>query len=99
MIDFDVFDEVILNCNASGYPKPAVMWFHNSTIVQANSRVLVLSNGSLVLREAVASDVGIYVCVASSDSDIVAINVTLKLKAPGMLFYSFNNVVTVDIII
>jgi len=94
MVDFDIYDEVILNCNASGYPKPTVLWFHNSTIVQANSRVLKLSNGSLVLREAVTSDVGLYVCIASSDNDIVTINTTLKLKTPGIVmgfffFYTF----------
>jgi len=94
MVDFDEYDEVILNCNASGYPKPTVLWFHNSTVVQANSRVLVLSNGSLLLREAVTSDVGFYVCLASSDNDIVTINVTLKLKAAGMFYHSFNNLDT-----
>jgi len=87
MVDFDEYDEVILNCNASGYPKPTVLWFHNSTIVQANGRVLVLSNGSLVLREAVTSDVGFYVCIASSDNDIVTINVTLKLKVAGLFSF------------
>ena len=87
MIDFDVLDQVVLNCNASGYPKPSVLWLHNSTEVQASSRILLLSNGSLVLREAVKSDVGHYMCVASSGNDFVSIVVTLKLKIPGIFYF------------
>lgn len=83
LITFDDYDLVTLNCNASGYPKPKVVWFHNSSVVSKNDRVLLLSNGSLVILQAEMSDAGFYMCRASSNGHNVSISVTLKQKKLG----------------
>jgi len=83
MITFDIYDLVTLNCNVTGYPEPKIVWLHNSSVVSQTDKVLLLSNGSLVLREAVMSDAGLYVCTASSNNHHVSISVTLKHKKLG----------------
>lgn len=82
IITFDIYDIVTLNCNATGYPMPTIVWLHNSSVVSRTERVEILPNGSLVLR-AISSDAGLYVCTASSNSDNMSINVTLKQRKVG----------------
>lgn len=82
VITFDIYDLVILHCNATGYPKPRITWLHNSRVVSESDRILLLTNGSLVLR-ALPSDVGLYICTASSNDRTVSINVTLKQRKSG----------------
>lgn len=82
VIMFDRLKPVTLNCNANGYPKPRVVWLHNSSIVSQTDRVRLLSNGSLVVLEAAPSDAGLYVCMAIGSNN-VSINVTLKQRKLG----------------
>ena len=63
-----------LMCNATGYPVPSILWFHNGTAVNGSSnRITIIPQSSsrvslsvLSVSTAVASDAGIYTCNASS---------------------------------
>ena len=83
LITFDRHDLLTLNCNATGYPKPKVVWLHNSTVVSETERVLLLSNGSLVISRAIPSDVGRYKCVAIANGHNASFTVTLREKKLG----------------
>ena len=76
-------DILTLNCNAIGYPKPKVVWLHNSTVVSPGNGLLVLSNGSLVILSPIPSDAGLYVCMAINDRQNLSISVTLKWREFG----------------
>lgn len=79
-IAFDDYDTVTLNCNATGFPKPKVVWHHNSSVVSQTERVRLLPNGSLVILTAILSDVGLYECTASSNDHQVSISVELRQR-------------------
>ena len=83
LITFDIHDVLTLNCNASGHPKPKIVWLHNSTVVSETERVLLLSNGSLVISKAIPSDVGRYKCMAVSNGHNASFIVTLQQKKLG----------------
>ena len=62
-----------LMCNATGYPAPSILWFHNGTAVNESSRITIIRQSSsrvslsvLSISTAVATDAGIYTCNASS---------------------------------
>ena len=84
-ITFDSYDVLTLNCNAIGYPKPKVVWLHNSTVVsqEDRNRVQLLPNGSLVILSTMPSDAGLYVCMAISEGHNLSISVTLNQRKFG----------------
>ena len=82
-ITFDSYDALTLNCNAIGYPKPKVVWLHNSSVVTQGNRVQPLANGSLVILSTIPSDAGLYVCMAITNDRNLSISVTLKQRKFG----------------
>jgi len=61
--------EVRLDCQFYGEPAPTISWAKDSYVLWSSSRVHV-DRGSVVLREMVASDAGLYQCWAESDAGI-----------------------------
>ena len=62
-----------LMCNATGYPVPSILWFHNGTAVNESSRITIVPQSSsrvslsvLSVSTAMATDSGMYTCNASS---------------------------------
>ncbi|XP_047673954.1 hemicentin-1 isoform X2 [Tachysurus fulvidraco] len=63
---FSAGDEVRLRCTAKGYPTPTVVWTHNDMFVTSSSRHRMIPDGTLVIRNAVQKDAGVYGCLASN---------------------------------
>ena len=61
-------EPLVLTCLVAGDPKPAVQWMKNDLLFMDDSRLVLSDDGegrhSLVLDPAVASDAGLYKCVA-----------------------------------
>ncbi|XP_053542916.1 hemicentin-1 isoform X1 [Ictalurus punctatus] len=63
---FSTGDEVRLKCSAKGYPAPTVVWTHNDMFITGSSRHRMIPDGTLVIRNTVQKDAGVYGCLASS---------------------------------
>ena len=68
-------NDILLSCNASGFPVPIVSWSHNGTDITADTRLRiearsgdrsVLSILKIVNDIVTVNDSGEYVCIASS---------------------------------
>ncbi|XP_047464396.1 ADAMTS-like protein 1 isoform X2 [Mugil cephalus] len=53
-----------LRCEALGSPEPSVMWTKNGKRLHYNSRVFLLSTGSLMIQSPGKGDEGLYTCTA-----------------------------------
>ncbi|XP_036351171.2 hemicentin-1 [Ochotona princeps] len=60
--------EVSIRCSATGYPRPAVSWTFNSLFITSSHRYRTTSDGTLVIRNALPRDAGIYACLASNSA-------------------------------
>ena len=65
MIVLPTNPEVVLPCQASGYPQPKIRWSRHEASLPENS--VVHSNGSLVIAEFFSRDNGRYVCRAENN--------------------------------
>uniref|UniRef100_A0A8C9R6U4 Hemicentin-1 n=1 Tax=Scleropages formosus TaxID=113540 RepID=A0A8C9R6U4_SCLFO len=58
-------NNITLECEAEGVPRPAVTWLKDGRPVVSSRRVLVLNEGRLLqIKDSKISDTGRYVCVA-----------------------------------
>ena len=60
-------------CNATGYPVPSILWFHNGTGINESNCITItpesssrVSFSALSVSAAMATDSGTYTCNASS---------------------------------
>uniref|UniRef100_A0A803Y2N3 Ig-like domain-containing protein n=1 Tax=Meleagris gallopavo TaxID=9103 RepID=A0A803Y2N3_MELGA len=51
--------EVSIKCSSTGYPKPTVVWTHNE---------ILTPEGTLIIKQAVPKDAGVYGCLASNSA-------------------------------
>ncbi|MCJ8749980.1 hypothetical protein PDJAM_G00193750 [Pangasius djambal] len=63
---FSTGDEVRLRCSAKGYPTPTVVWTHNDMFITGSSRHKMIPDGTLVIRNTLQKDAGVYGCLASN---------------------------------
>ncbi|XP_025019182.1 hemicentin-1 [Python bivittatus] len=63
--------EVSVSCSATGYPKPTVVWTHNDIFLMASHRYRLTPGGTLIIKNAVPKDAGIYGCLASNAAGTV----------------------------
>ncbi|XP_054257308.1 roundabout homolog 2-like [Macrosteles quadrilineatus] len=81
----------ILTCHASGDPAPIITWYKNGIPVTIETPQVTLSDdGTLAIHNLVASDEGLYTCVASSRSGKATWSSTLTLEPrtnPNAPFY------------
>ncbi|XP_037592361.1 immunoglobulin superfamily member 10 [Cebus imitator] len=80
-------DKLLLNCSATGEPKPQIMWRLPSKAVvdqqhRMGSRIHVYPNGSLFIGSVTEKDSGVYLCVARNKmgDDLILMHVSLRLK-------------------
>lgn len=79
-------EKLLLNCSATGDPKPTIIWKLPSKVVidqwhRMGSRIHVYPNGSLVIGSVTEKDGGDYLCVARNKmgDDLVLMHVRLRL--------------------
>ncbi|CAH6779101.1 immunoglobulin superfamily member 10 [Phodopus roborovskii] len=84
-------EKLLLNCSATGDPKPRIIWRLPSKAVidqwyRMGSRVHVYPNGSLVIGSVTEKDGGDYLCVARNKmgDDLTLMHVRLRL-APAKI--------------
>nr|XP_033815008.1 immunoglobulin superfamily member 10 isoform X2 [Geotrypetes seraphini]XP_033815009.1 immunoglobulin superfamily member 10 isoform X2 [Geotrypetes seraphini]XP_033815010.1 immunoglobulin superfamily member 10 isoform X2 [Geotrypetes seraphini] len=81
-------DKLLLECSASGEPKPRIMWRLPSKAVvdqwhRMGSRIHVYSNGSLLIESITEKDAGDYLCVARNHlgDDLILMKVSVSMRA------------------
>ncbi|KAM4747055.1 neogenin isoform 1-T1 [Rhinophrynus dorsalis] len=65
-----VGDSLALSCDVSAELVPFIQWEQNRTLRELDTRVSVLSNGSLVISNANESDAGLYRCAVGSGATL-----------------------------
>ncbi|XP_010179375.1 PREDICTED: immunoglobulin superfamily member 10, partial [Mesitornis unicolor] len=80
-------DKLLLNCTATGEPKPSIIWRLPSKAVvdqwhRMGSRIHVYPNGSLAVESVTEKDAGDYLCVARNKigDDLVLMRVSITMK-------------------
>ncbi|KAL1777981.1 hypothetical protein HispidOSU_018035 [Sigmodon hispidus] len=86
--DVNLGEKLLLNCSATGDPKPTIIWRLPSKAVidqwhRMGSRIHVYPNGSLAIGSVTEKDGGDYLCVARNKmgDDLVLMHVRLRLMA------------------
>ena len=74
----DVGTTIAFDCVADGHPKPLIMWERSGASLKWPMQVL--SNGSLLVRNARVEDAGEYACLAESDQGKIMAVFTLIVK-------------------
>ncbi|XP_053566017.1 immunoglobulin superfamily member 10 [Bombina bombina] len=79
--------KLMLNCTATGEPKPRILWRLPSKAVvdqwhRMGSRIQVYPNGSLVVESVNEKDAGDYLCVARNKmgDDLILMKVSVTMK-------------------
>ena len=54
------------DCAATGTPRPTISWNINGQPLRAGGRLVVQDNGTLLIRNAVKGDQGVYTCTAKN---------------------------------
>ncbi|XP_069831545.1 immunoglobulin superfamily member 10 [Dendropsophus ebraccatus] len=85
--ELNLGDTLMLNCSATGEPKPRIIWRLPSKAVvdqwhRMGSRIQVYPNGSLVVLSVNEKDAGDYLCVARNKlgDDVILMKVSISLK-------------------
>uniref|UniRef100_A0A8C3SZ32 Immunoglobulin superfamily member 10 n=1 Tax=Chelydra serpentina TaxID=8475 RepID=A0A8C3SZ32_CHESE len=80
-------DRLLLNCSATGEPKPRIIWRLPSKAVvdqwhRMGSRIHVYPNGSLFIEAVTEKDAGDYLCVARNriGDDLILMKVSVTMK-------------------
>ncbi|XP_043847372.1 immunoglobulin superfamily member 10 [Dromiciops gliroides] len=80
-------DKLLLNCSATGEPKPKIIWRLPSKAIvdqwhRLGSRIHVYPNGSLLIGAVNEKDAGDYLCVARNKmgDDLILMKVSLRMK-------------------
>ncbi|NWI65901.1 IGS10 protein, partial [Todus mexicanus] len=80
-------DKLLLNCTATGEPKPRIIWRLPSKAVvdqwhRMGSRIHVYPNGSLLIEAVTEKDAGDYLCVARNKigDDLILMKVSITMK-------------------
>ncbi|XP_076197642.1 immunoglobulin superfamily member 10 isoform X2 [Aptenodytes patagonicus] len=87
MTQLNFGDKLLLNCTATGEPKPRIIWRLPSKAVvdqwhRMGSRIHVYPNGSLVIQAVTEKDAGDYLCVARNKigDDLILMKVSITMK-------------------
>ncbi|KAK7482103.1 hypothetical protein BaRGS_00026687, partial [Batillaria attramentaria] len=82
-----VAGSVTIACSPEAAPKPTITWLRNGSPVGStdpNARVLVLSNGNIVISQLATSDAGIYTCRAENSHGWASSDGVLQGSAGGI---------------
>ncbi|XP_069772736.1 hemicentin-1-like [Narcine bancroftii] len=71
--------EIRIDCIVeAGYPNPEVTWIHENAFVIGDGRPSISEHGTLIFKDAVLSDAGSYICLASNMVGTTQKEATLK---------------------
>ncbi|KAG7464079.1 hypothetical protein MATL_G00183470 [Megalops atlanticus] len=76
-------ESVTLECQISGHPAPAIMWFREDYRIESSIDFqITYENGyaRLVIREAFAEDSGRFTCTATSEAGTVSTSCYLLVQ-------------------
>ncbi|XP_078738135.1 neogenin-like isoform X2 [Lampetra fluviatilis] len=82
-----VSDDIILECQAEGRPRPVISWFQNGDLIIPDDFIQIV-DGSLHVLGVMTSDEGVYQCMAESEVDgmqAAAQLVVINHAVPGIL--------------
>ena len=81
-----VEDNIVLSCSATGFPAPAIVWYHNNTAITTMGRVNITSssshyqtNSTITITSSMTNDTGDYYCNATNTVGTVSTSVALAL--------------------
>ncbi|XP_067940287.1 hemicentin-1-like [Watersipora subatra] len=77
-----ISNQVLLECSVQGTPPPQVIWTKDGSPVLQSNRIQQLENGSLVIKNTVSGDGGLYKCVASNDAGTSEGSAQLIIRSP-----------------
>ncbi|XP_077013357.1 hemicentin-1 isoform X4 [Tamandua tetradactyla] len=75
--------KVILNCQATGEPRPTIMWSRQGQPIPWNDRVTILPNNSFHIAAAQKEDTSEYECVARNLMGSVLVKVPVTVQVHG----------------
>ncbi|XP_022240089.1 Down syndrome cell adhesion molecule-like protein Dscam2 isoform X2 [Limulus polyphemus] len=89
--------DVIINCQADGFPKPGITWRKSKGSVSSeyvslrtNAHINVVTNGSLAIRKVEKDDAGFYMCQAINGiGPGISAVVKLRIKVPAYFVNEF----------
>ncbi|XP_040215726.1 hemicentin-1 isoform X1 [Rana temporaria] len=90
-----VNNEITLNCEVTGTPKPTVEWKKNGLLINTNMNYNIyrfLSSGSLIIISTAVEDTGMYVCFASNDAGHDEIAIYLSVLVPPSIADEVTNI-------
>uniref|UniRef100_A0ABM5GDB4 Hemicentin-1 n=1 Tax=Pogona vitticeps TaxID=103695 RepID=A0ABM5GDB4_9SAUR len=77
--------EVSIGCSATGYPKPTIVWTHNDMFLMGSHRYRLTLEGTLVIKNTVPKDAGLYGCLASNAAGTIKETAVLTyIEAPKL---------------
>jgi len=80
-------ESVTLECQISGHPTPAIMWFREDYRIEHSIDFQITYESSyacLVIREAFAEDSGRFTCTATSEAGTISTSCYLLVKGKIM---------------
>lgn len=69
-----------LQCRATGYPLPRVIWMRDHVSLMNSSRLTLQNDGSLIIHPYKPEDAGPYVCNATNKKESVTQVAYLEVK-------------------
>uniref|UniRef100_A0A3Q2YR82 Hemicentin 1 n=1 Tax=Hippocampus comes TaxID=109280 RepID=A0A3Q2YR82_HIPCM len=78
--------QTTLACEASGIPKPSVIWMKNGRAINTdqNQNMYLLTSGSLVVIAPTVEDTALYECVVSNEAGKDARSINLTVQPPSI---------------
>ena len=71
---------VLLECPASGIPKPTIQWLKNGDPLESNEITVIMSDGrQLEIDSAQVSDTARYTCIATNEAGELRRNFDLEV--------------------
>lgn len=90
-------EEAAFHCQFTAEPLPTLEWFHEKELVANKSRVVVLSNGTLIITQVKPRNVGLYECVGRTpQGPAVTLQASLLIAELEDMGPSQSRVFTVD---
>ena len=60
----------MINCQATGIPKPRIIWTKDGNDLVSGDRITIYENGSLLVRGISEEDTGSFACVAINNRGV-----------------------------
>ena len=80
-VTVSVGDSLVLECYASGAPRPFITWLKDSTRIRSDRHVVLAESGQLlVIAQVEEEDGGSYSCQATNSQGNVKQTATVKIE-------------------